>query len=137
MYIAAFDFYSDQERLLVEELAALNKAQNKPISGTTNVGNFQDRNHHPSARRKRSFWVGIWNLFREDKGDQRFASISAQPIIPGWTSCRGADPAVPLLLKGFLMITAFLIVISRTSKLRFIQNRDDCLIQAKVTAEPV
>ncbi|XP_034576749.1 uncharacterized protein [Setaria viridis] len=128
---------SDQERLLVEELAALNKAQNKPISGTTNVGNFQDRNHHPSARRKRSFWVGIWNLFREDKGDQRFASISAQPIIPGWTSCRGADPAVPLLLKGFLMITAFLIVISRTSKLRFIQNRDDCLIQAKVTAEPV
>jgi hypothetical protein len=33
MYIAAFDFYSDQERLLIEELAALNKTQNIPIPG--------------------------------------------------------------------------------------------------------
>ncbi|CAN6290181.1 unnamed protein product [Urochloa humidicola] len=98
---------SDQERSLVEELAALSKAQN--ISVPAEVSS-----HHPSAR-KRSFLGSIWNLFREDKGDQRFASISVHPIIPGWTSGRGADPSVPLLLKGFLMIAAFLFVISRTT----------------------
>ncbi|RLN19900.1 chaperone protein DnaJ-like [Panicum miliaceum] len=120
---------SDRERLLVEELAALSKAQN--ISVPREVPSL-----HPSARRKRSFWGSIWNLFREDKGDQRYASISVQPIIPGWTSRRGAEPAVPLLLKGFLMIAAFLLVISRTTKPRFIRNRDDRPTQAKVTAQP-
>ncbi|KAF8673791.1 hypothetical protein HU200_048546 [Digitaria exilis] len=123
---------SDRERALVEELAALNKAQNISVPETTNIGIFQNRNQ-ASARRKRSFLGSIWNLFREDKGDQRFASISVRPIIPRWTSCRGADPAVPLLLKGFLMIAAFLFVINKTSKPRFIRKRPT---QAKITAEP-
>lgn len=59
---------SNQERSLVEELAALKKAQN-----TTVQENFEKRNHHPCARR-RSFWGSIWNIFRDDNGDQRFAS---------------------------------------------------------------
>jgi len=107
---------SDRERSLVEELATLNKAQNISVPGEVPTS-------HLSARRKKSFWGSIWNLFREDKGDQRFASISVQPIIPGWTSCRGAEPAVPLLLKGLLVIAALLLVISRTTKPRFSQNR--------------
>ncbi|CAL4938307.1 unnamed protein product [Urochloa decumbens] len=116
---------SDRERSLIEELAALNKAQNISVPGEV-----------PSqSRRKRSFLRSIWNLFREDKGDQRFASISVQPIVPGWTPHRGPDPAIPLLLKGFLMIAAFLLVISRTTKPKFIRNRDDRPTQAKVTAE--
>ncbi|CAN6295957.1 unnamed protein product [Urochloa humidicola] len=118
---------SDRERSLIEELAALNKAQNISVPGEV-------PSHHPSARRKRSFLGSIWNLFREDKGDQRFASISVQPIIPGWTR-QGPGPAVPLLLKGFITIAAFLLVISRTTKTRFIGNRDDRPAQAKVTAE--
>jgi len=117
---------SDRERSLIEGLAALKKAQNISVPGE--VPTF------PPSARKRSFWRSIRNLFREDKGDQRFASISVQPIIPGWTSCRGAEPAVPLLLKGFLMIATFLYVISRTTKPRFIQNRGDRAAQAKITA---
>ncbi|CAN6307483.1 unnamed protein product [Urochloa humidicola] len=118
---------SDRERSLIEELAALNKAQNISVPGEV-------PSHHPSARRKRSFLRSIWNLFREDKGDQRFASISVQPIIPGWTR-GGPGPAVPLLLKGFLVIAAFLLVINRTTKPIFIRNHDGRPTQAKVTAD--
>ncbi|CAD6210236.1 unnamed protein product [Miscanthus lutarioriparius] len=126
---------SGQERLLVEELATLKKAQNISVPEITKIENFRERNHHPSAKR-RSFWGSVWNLFRDDKGDQRFASISVQPIIPGWNSGRGTDTAVPLLLKGFLMTAAFLFVISRTSKLRYIRKRVDRPTQAKIPAEP-
>lgn len=127
---------SGQERLLVEELATLKKAQNISVPETTKIENFRERNHHPSAKR-RSFWGSIWNLFRDDKGDQRFASISVQPIIPGWNSGRGTDTAVvPLLLKGLLMTAAFLFVISRTSKLRYIRKHVDRPTQAKIPAEP-
>ncbi|CAL4913323.1 unnamed protein product [Urochloa decumbens] len=111
---------SDRERSLIEELAALNKAQNISVPGEV-----------PSHQSRRS----IWNLFRGDKGDQSFASISVQPIVPGWTPHRGPDPAIPLLLKGFLMIAAFLLVISRTTTPKFIRNRDGRPTQAKVTAE--
>ncbi|XP_066388470.1 uncharacterized protein [Miscanthus floridulus] len=126
---------SGQERLLVEELAALKTAQNISVPETTKIENFRERNHHPSAKR-RSFRGSIWNLFRDDKGDQRFASISAQPIIPGWNSVRGTDTAVPLLLKGLLMTAAFLFVISRTSKLKYIRKCVDRPTQAKIPVEP-
>ncbi|PWZ58336.1 Chaperone protein dnaJ A6, chloroplastic [Zea mays] len=124
---------SGQERLLVEELAALKKAQNISVPEPTKIENFRERNHHPSAKR-RSFWGRVWNLFRDDKGDKRFASISVQPIIPGWNSCRGTDTAVPLLLKGFLMTAIFLFVIR--SKLRYTGKRIDRPTQAKIPAEP-
>ncbi|ONL95206.1 Molecular chaperone Hsp40/DnaJ family protein [Zea mays] len=124
---------SGQERLLVEELAALKKAQNISVPEPTKIENFRERNHHPSAKR-RSFWGRVWNFFRDDKGDKRFASISVQPIIPGWNSCRGTDTAVPLLLKGFLMTAIFLFVIR--SKLRYTGKRIDRPTQAEIPVEP-
>ncbi|XP_062210406.1 uncharacterized protein LOC133911931 isoform X2 [Phragmites australis] len=126
---------SDRERSLVEELAALKEAQNISVPETTNIGNFQKRNPHPSTRRKGSFWGSIWNYFRNDEGDQRFASITVQPVIPRWTSHRGTHPAAPSLLKGFLILTAFLFVISRISKLRLFRKRHDRPTQANVAAE--
>ncbi|KAJ1298179.1 hypothetical protein BS78_01G434100 [Paspalum vaginatum] len=115
---------SNQERSLVEELDALKKAQKISVPETTKIENFKERDSDSSARRG-SFWGSIWNLFRDDKGEQRFASISSQPIIPGWTPGQGTNAAVPLLLKGLLMTAAFLFVISRTTRLRLKRNRVD------------
>uniref|UniRef100_A0A0A9F8K6 CR-type domain-containing protein n=1 Tax=Arundo donax TaxID=35708 RepID=A0A0A9F8K6_ARUDO len=126
---------SNRESSLVEELAALKEGQNISVPDSTNIGNFQKRNHDRLTRRKRLFWRSIWNYFRNDEGDQRFASIRVQPVIPRWTSHRGTHPAVLPLLKGFLMLAAFLFVISRTCKLRLTQKRHDRPTQANVAAE--
>ncbi|KAK3150909.1 hypothetical protein QOZ80_3AG0239290 [Eleusine coracana subsp. coracana] len=105
---------SDMERSLVKELATLKVAQSTSLSETTKIENLRKQNHHASARRKRSLWGSVRNLFRSDEGGQKFASISIQPVMPHWTSHQGTPSAI---LKGFIMLTAFLFVISRTSKL--------------------
>lgn len=127
---------SDRERSLVEELFTLKGTQGISVPGveTINRGNLRKRSHHSSARKQRSFWGSIRNLFGGDEGDQRFASISAQSAIPRWTSQRGTHPAVPLL-EGCLMITTLLFVISRTGKLRLIPKRYDRLAQAEVAED--
>lgn len=112
---------SDQARSLVEELAALKKTQGNSVPGdeTINQGNLRNRSHPSLARKKMSFWGSVRNMFRGDEGDQRFASISAQSVIPHWSSRQGMYPAVRLL-EGCLMITAFLFMIGRTWKFRSI-----------------
>ncbi|KAL5217968.1 hypothetical protein ABZP36_018652 [Zizania latifolia] len=105
---------SNHERSLVKELAALKGTGDISVPGeeTKNIGNLGKRNYHSSTGKKKSLWGSIRNLFRGDDGDKRFASISAQSVIPLWTSRRGAHPAVPL--EGFLMVTMLLFVTSRT-----------------------
>ncbi|KAK3147952.1 hypothetical protein QOZ80_3BG0288750 [Eleusine coracana subsp. coracana] len=105
---------SDMECSLVKELATLKVAQSTSLSETTKTENLRKQNHHASARRKRSLWGFVRNLFRTDEGAQKFASISIQPVMPHWTSHQGTTSAI---LKGFIMLTAFLFVISRISKL--------------------
>lgn len=107
---------SDQARSLVEDLAALKGTQDISVSGdeTINRGNVRKRSHHSSARK---LWGSVRNLFRGDEGDQRFASISAQSVIPQWSSQREIHPAAQLL-EGCFMITALIFVISRRGKFR-------------------
>ncbi|XP_044376064.1 chaperone protein DnaJ isoform X2 [Triticum aestivum] len=117
---------SDQARSLVEDLAALKGTRGISVPGdeTIDQGNLRNRSHHSSAGKKSSFWGSVRNLFRGEEGDQRFASISAQPVIPRWTYQRGVHRAAPLL-EGCFMITTFIFLICRTGKFRFRLKGDD------------
>ncbi|CAM0872057.1 unnamed protein product [Alopecurus aequalis] len=123
---------SDQARSLVEQLAALKGTQSISVPGDENVsrGNLSKRSHHSSERKKQSFWRSVRNLFRGDEGDQRFASISAQSVIPRWTSQRGIHPAARLL-EGCLMITALIFAVSRRGKVRIFPKWYDRATTAK------
>uniref|UniRef100_A0A3B6JJZ6 J domain-containing protein n=2 Tax=Triticum aestivum TaxID=4565 RepID=A0A3B6JJZ6_WHEAT len=115
---------SDQARSLVEDLAALKGTRGISVPETIDQGNLRNRSHHSSAGKKSSFWGSVRNLFRGEEGDQRFASISAQPVIPRWTYQRGVHRAAPLL-EGCFMITTFIFLICRTGKFRFRLKGDD------------
>ncbi|KAK1651922.1 hypothetical protein QYE76_069727 [Lolium multiflorum] len=116
---------SDQARSLVEELAALKGTPSISVPGDENVnrGNLKKRSHHSSARKTLSFWGSVRNLFGGDGRDQRFASISAQSVIPRWTSQQGIHPAARLL-EGCFMITTLVFVISRRGKFRICTKYD-------------